>query len=131
VISRTDLRRIARARLRDSEALFDAGRYDGAIYLCGYAIELALKARICRVLNWPGFPATRAEFTPYQSFRTHSLDVLLTLSGWEQRVKRRYPTEWSAVANWDPEMRYTPAGTASRHDAHEMIVSARVLMGFL
>jgi hypothetical protein len=93
VISRTDLRRIARARLRDSEALFDAGRYDGAIYLCGYAIELALKARICRVLNWPGFPATRAEFTPYQSFRTHSLDVLLTLSGWEQRVKRRCPTE--------------------------------------
>jgi HEPN domain-containing protein len=131
VISRTDLRRIARARLRDSEVLFEAARYDGAIYLCGYAIELALKTRICRVLNWPGFPATRAEFASYQSFRTHNLDVLLTLSGRERKVKSQYPAEWSTVVDWDPEMRYTTAGTASRRDALEMIEAARVLMRFL
>ena len=51
MISRTELRRIARARLRDAEVLFGAGRYDGAIYVCGYAIELTLKARICRVMS--------------------------------------------------------------------------------
>src|SRR6266700_3947380 len=101
-MSRSELRKIARARLRDSEVLFDTGRYDGATYLCGYAIELALKARICRVLNWLGYPSTRAEFASYQSFRTHSLDVLLTLSGWEQKTISRYPTEWSVVVDWDP-----------------------------
>jgi HEPN domain-containing protein len=131
MIPRTDLRNIARARLRDSEALFDRGRYDGAIYLCGYAIEVALKARICRTLNWPGFPSTRAEFSDYQSFRTHSLDVLLTLTGIEPRVKLRYPREWSVVATWDPEMRYRSIGTASRRDALEMIESARTLLRVL
>src|SRR6266705_3204007 len=107
MIPRSDIRGIARARLQDSAALFDQGRYDGAIYLCGYAVELALKARICRTLNWAGFPSTRAEFSAYQSFRTHSLDVLLVLSGWEQRLKSRYPAEWLVVADWDPELRYT------------------------
>jgi HEPN domain-containing protein len=131
MISGTELRRIARARLRDSEVLFDAGRYDGAVYLCGYAVELALKARICRVLNWMGFPSTRAEFASYQSFRTHSLDVLLTLSGWEQRIKSRYPTEWSVVADWDPELRYAAVGSATGQDAREMIESARILVRFL
>jgi hypothetical protein len=42
-----ELLKISQARLRDSDALLGAHRYDGAIYLCGYAIELALKARIC------------------------------------------------------------------------------------
>jgi HEPN domain-containing protein len=48
MISRTDLRAIARALLRDAEALLAAKRYDGAFHICGYAVELALKARICR-----------------------------------------------------------------------------------
>lgn len=39
------------------------------MYLCGYAIEVALKARICRTLNWTGFPETRGEFEGYQSCR--------------------------------------------------------------
>jgi HEPN domain-containing protein len=131
MISRTELRRVARARLRDSEVPFDAERYDGAIYLCGYAIELALKARICRILNWPGFPSTRAEFASYQSFRTHSLNVLLTLTDWEQRIKSRLPTEWSVVADWDPELRYATVGTATGQDAQEMIESTRILVRFL
>src|SRR5437660_12799334 len=39
-----DLRAIARARLRDAQALLRAKRFDGAFYLCGYAVELALKS---------------------------------------------------------------------------------------
>ena len=46
-----ELRKIAKARLKDAEALLAAHRYDGAIYLCGYAVELALKARICQTLK--------------------------------------------------------------------------------
>jgi len=47
VISRTDLQKMAQAKLEDAEALLQAKRYDSAVYICGYAIELALKARIC------------------------------------------------------------------------------------
>ena len=99
--------------------------------MAGYAVEIALKARICRTLRWAGYPSTRAEFNSYQSFRTHDLDVLLTLSGVEQKVKTRFLAEWSVVAQWDPEVRYKPIGTAARADAAQLIRAAEVLLGAL
>ena len=75
----TEFDKIARARLDDAKTLFAAARFDGATYLCGYAVEVALKARICRTLNWPEFPSTGSEFQAYRSFQTHELDVLLRL----------------------------------------------------
>ncbi|HEX8407274.1 MAG TPA: HEPN domain-containing protein, partial [Thermoanaerobaculia bacterium] len=66
-----DLRAIAHARLKDAEVLMGANRTDGAGYVCGYAVELALKARICETLNWAGFPENRHEFHNFASFRTH------------------------------------------------------------
>jgi HEPN domain-containing protein len=131
MIPEPELRKIARARLKDSEVLYENRRYDGAIYLCGYAVEVALKARICRTLKWSGFPSTRSEFQPYQSLRTHDLDVLLSLSGCETKIKSRYFTEWSIIATWEPEVRYQSIGTASRSDAFSMLESARTLLGVL
>jgi HEPN domain-containing protein len=60
-----ELRKIARTRLREAEALYQAKQYDGATYLCGYAIEAALKARICKTLNWEGYPSTKKQFQDY------------------------------------------------------------------
>ena len=40
-----ELDNIARARLEDAKTLLAASRFDGATYLCGYAVEVALKAR--------------------------------------------------------------------------------------
>ena len=51
VITINDLRAIAKARLEDATALFNNQRFDGAKYLCGYAAELTLKARICATLD--------------------------------------------------------------------------------
>jgi len=84
--------------------------------------------KFCRTLSWPGYPSTGGEFQPYQSFRTHNLDVLLRLSGVEERVKTTCMTEWSAVATWDPETWYKSIGSATRQAAELMIVSARVLL---
>jgi HEPN domain-containing protein len=86
MISTKDLRTIARARLRAAQVLLLAKRYDGASYLCGYAVELALKARICRTLKWPGFPESAKDFKGFQLLRTHDLEVLLRFSGAEGRV---------------------------------------------
>ncbi len=104
------------------------GRYDGAIYLCGYGIELALKTRICQTLKWPGYPSTNSEFEQYRSFKTHDLDVLLHLAGREQRIKTNFLAEWSAVAQWNPAARYLPIGTAKKDDAHLMISAAKNLV---
>src|SRR5690242_8975791 len=86
VILAADLRKIARARLADAEALYRTNRFDGSVYLCGYAVELSLKYRICKTLGWSDFPSTGGEFKQYQTFRTHDLDVLLHLCGREARI---------------------------------------------
>lgn len=131
MISRRHLRSIATARLRDARVLLRARRYDGAVYLCGYAVEIALKARICRALGWPDFPEDNREFEGYQSLRTHRLDVLLHFSGKEVRVKTRMMAEWSLVEMWRPEMRYRRVGTASRRDAADLITAATRLVSAL
>lgn len=131
MISRLDLRKIARERLADAQALFRARRYDGGVYLCGYAVEIALKARICRTLGWVEFPSTNAEFHSYGSFKTHNLDVLLHLSAREGVVKTRYLADWSTVATWDPEARYKLTGSATRRDLSRMLAAARQLLRVL
>jgi HEPN domain-containing protein len=131
MIPRSELKRLARTRLKDAEVLSSSKRYDGAIYLCGYAIELALKARICRTLNWPEFPETNAEFRELQTFKTHNLDTLLRLSAIETKIKSKSLAEWSIVAAWEPELRYRIAGTATQIKANDMIQATRTLLGVI
>jgi len=119
---------MAQAKLEDAEVLLRAQRYDSAAYLCGYAIELALKARICLNLNWNEYPSSKAEFQKYQSFKTHELDVLLRLSGTEAIMKKKYINEWSAVASWNPERRYKLVGNTSSQQAHAMITATKFLL---
>jgi len=126
MISATDLRRLARERLKDARVLHRSRRHNGAAYICGYVIELALKARICRHLRWAGFPETKSEFD--LSLKTHDLDVLLMLSGQERRIKRNFLAEWSAVAAWDPEVRYKAGVSATRSDVEAMIKAAAALL---
>lgn len=108
--------------------LFNNGRFDGAGYICGYAVELALKARICDTLNWSGFPETRKEFENLQSFKTHNLDVLLSLSGREQMIKQTYLADWSIVGVWNPEARYHTIGQVSAVDAQSFLASTATLL---
>ena len=131
MISTRDLKSAARAYLRDATILLRAKRYDGAYYLCGYSVELALKARICRTLRWSGFPRTRAEFEGRQSLKTHDLEALLQFTGVGARVKAKYFAEWSLVLNWNPEKRYQKTGNSTQQDAADMVASAEKLLGAL
>jgi len=131
VISIENLRAIAEARLQDAKVLYENQRTDGAGYVCGYAVELALKARICATLNWAGFPEKRGEFENLASFKTHKLDVLLALSGQEPRIKTEHFSEWSSVANWDPEARYRTVGQGDALQIGLMLLSAETLLKVL
>lgn len=132
MISIAELQKIAKERLKDSETLFKSKRFEGANYLCGYVIEIALKARICKTLNWKeGFPSSGKEFNDYKSFKTHNLDVLLRLSGVEEKIKTEFLSEWSSLADWNPESRYEPIGTAKSQDVEIMINSAKKFLEIL
>jgi HEPN domain-containing protein len=108
-------------RLRDAQVLLKAKRLDGAFYLSGYAVELALKARICRTLKWREFPQSGREFEDFKSLRTHDLEVLRKFSGIEERVTAKALREWSVVTKWNPEKRYQAIGMLKPLEASEMV----------
>lgn len=123
MITRADLRKTSREYLAAAAILRDNRKYDVAVYLCGYAVEIALKDRICKTLRWQGFPSTKKEFESLSSFKTHNLEILLQLSGTDYRVKPALSGYWSIVTKWDPEQRYNPRGTKTRADADDMIAA--------
>ena len=127
----TELQAIAEARLTDAEELCRAKRFDGAVYLCGYAVELKLKARACLTLGWPEFPATPGEFGPLKSFKTHDLGVLLHLSGRETLVKTKYFPEWSKLQPWDADIRYRVPGSTLETEAENMVSAAKTLLSVI
>ena len=120
-----NLHELSEERLADAQALYDAKRYEGAFYICGYAVEVALKKKICTMLDWDEYP-TNGKL--YGSFKTHDLDVLLHLSGVEKRVS--LSTEWSIVMRWDVEIRYSPE-KQTPENVKLMIEAARSLLGKL
>lgn len=123
MIDVADFERTAQARLEDARVLHRSGRYDGAVYMCGYAVEIALKSRMCRTLGWEGFPETSGEFSEMRLIHTHDLGLLLQLSGMKPTIRQNHFSEWSAISDWEPQVRYRMSGTASEADA-ELTVNA-------
>ena len=131
MLASVTLRSVAAARLADAEVLLANSRFDGAGYICGYAVELALKARVCDVLNWQGYPENRSEFANLLSFKTHNLDVLLALAGRENHIKQQNFADWSIVAAWNPEARYQAIGGVSPADALAFVRATKNLIAVI
>ena len=121
-------------KLVDSEVLFRNHRTLTAVYLAGYAIELALKLKIAKQFNFnAGFPENRSEFNVYlntdnsrerlkdviteiRQIKNHDLKKLLQFSGLEVQIKKNKLDSWSFVSSWDPSLRYQ-LGTKSQEEA--------------
>lgn len=113
-----ELKELAGLRLREAETLFSAGLYDGCVYLCGYVVELGLKARICAVLGITEYPDKRTHF------KTHDFDELKLLAGLEREISVANPLlleNWSVATEWRPEWRYQRAGTFGRAKAEKAL----------
>ena len=133
MISTTDLHSTAREYLRAAKLLRTRNSYDASVYLCGYAVEIALKASICRHLKWAtGFPETNADFQEKGPLlKTHNLKMLIEYTGVQDRVRFLMLTDWSLITKWSPEQRYNPIGTKSQTDANEMIAATQKLLRIL
>jgi HEPN domain-containing protein len=119
------LKDLALLRLREAEALFEAGLYDGAKYLSGYAVELALKARICRLLDVDEYPE-KGELK--RVYAVHDLDQLLLLAGLQKAVdptKNLLFDNWSTAVLWRPERRYDAPGSVTRENAEDTLNAIR------
>jgi HEPN domain-containing protein len=115
--TREELKELSQLRLREAEALFAAGLYDGCVYLCGYVVELALKAVICSTL-------AISEYPNEQMFKTHVFKRLMLLAGLQEQITAANPMllkNWSAATEWESEWRYEPVGTYDRRRAQEVL----------
>lgn len=122
-----ELKELSIERLADAKALFSAGRFEGTFYICGYAIEMALKYKICKTLDWDEFPVSGKGNEKHKSFKTHKFEDLLHYSG-AKKQKNTLIAEWSVVMKWDSEIRYssvkqTPEDTKLMIEATEIILS--------
>lgn len=121
--TRNQLKDLAVLRRREAQVLYETGLYDGARYLAGYVLELALKARICRVLDFEEYPDT-GEFR--RLYATHDLDQLLKLSGLSRKMSLPESAmfdSWSTAVLWKPERRYDIAGSAKLEDVRDILAA--------
>jgi hypothetical protein len=126
VATRKELQDLALLRLQEAETLFSAGFYDGCAYLCGYVVELALKACICRLLDTDDYPAT-GEYK--RVFAVHDLDQLLFLAGLSAKLDPADQTllsNWSLAVPWNPtERRYQAVGSVGQQQALDILNAVR------
>lgn len=121
--TRIELKRLCILRLKEVKVLYDKKLYDGASYLAGYVIELALKARICKILDSDYIVSGNLG----RAFKTHNLEELLLLSGLsnkfslEMSENRDLQVNWSVVLSWNESFRYLPVGSSSKSDIEDLI----------
>ena len=116
-MNRRDVRGLTHIRLAEARALLDAGLYDGAYYLSGYAVECALKACIARKTRIHDFPPKPNTVRDMYTHNVRDLVVLAELrDDLAERVRdcRIFREHWYAVRDWSDESRYVrTAGPAA------------------
>ena len=105
VKTRTDFQQVSAMRIEEAEILLNAGKWDGAYYVAGYAVECALKSCIIeKLMATDAFPDKRFSEQCYQ----HNLTLLLRLADLEEELNRAGPVaaRWSIVKEWSEQSRY-------------------------
>src|SRR6266705_7021678 len=95
--TRAEFQQLAQVRLEEAKALLDLGKWDGAYYLAGYAVELALKACIIKTLMaTDAFPDKEFSKNCY----THSIEKLVALATLESSRKTATDADPDLLNNW-------------------------------
>lgn len=108
-MNRDDFQELAFIRLKEAKILLDNECWDGAYYLCGYAIECALKACISKKTKEHDFPPPRSTIEKYY---THNLKLLMESAGLDIQLKsdmekdKDLEINWNIIVIWNETCRY-------------------------
>lgn len=111
---------LSEIKLKAAELLLKNGFFEDAYYLGGYAFELILKARICKILCIPNFFETdKSKLKPFgkntdkidRSYKVHDYKELIILSGLYKEFSNKltdpiFMADWSVIEMWTEEHRY-------------------------
>lgn len=139
-----ELRKLSKERIKEARILLAADKLDGAKYLGGYAVEHALKYRICKKLGWSSYPPPNPKAGTAQSsswsvtergIKTHDLEILLLFSGEFEAIfaDASLAAAWDNVKGWASEMRYERTAIKQTEKAaiKDMLDSVSVIMRHL
>lgn len=125
-MNRSEFQTLARVRLQDARVLSQAGRFDGAYYLFGLAIECALKACICRNIRRYDFPDRDLAHKSNQ----HELSALVKVAGLgatldaQLKADAAFTANWLIAEGWSIQSRYSSSGQ-SKAEAFERAINDR------
>lgn len=109
-ITRADFQQLADVRIKEAESLLALGLWDGAYYLAGYAVEMALKACIIKkLMATDAFPEKKFSIDCW----THAIGKLLELAGLKAAWNTATTTDatlsgnWGIANEWSEQTRYS------------------------
>jgi hypothetical protein len=109
-VNRTEFQQLAEVRIEEAAVLLAAGKWDGAYYMAGYAVECGLKACIAKRTVAESFPPDR-KFV--EGCYSHNLPQLRGLADLNDLFDTDAPhgsllrRNWDAVKEWSEATRYT------------------------
>src|SRR5580692_7453568 len=101
-ISRAELQKIADMRIEEAKILLDKGKWSGAYYLAGYAVECGFKACIAKRTKKHSFPDKAFVNKCY----VHDVEQLLGCTTILPLMDRAFELNWAIVKDWDEKSRY-------------------------
>ena len=131
----SELAAASRQRLADAQALFNASRWRGAMYMAGYAVECLLKTRLIHIYDCKNLRELedllrqRSILPENRTVFTHQLEDLLRLTpGYNRLIRNREMLPlFNKVNQWTPNWRYTSKST-HRREATEFMISIESFM---
>jgi len=125
-------------RLDDARTLLNAGRWRGAMYMSGYAVECLIKTKLmqnysCRNLyELENELQRRGILASHATIFTHHLELLLRLTQAFDRLKQNqvlWP-QFNIINRWVPAWRYT-SDLANRQDAEDFLEAVLDIMQWI
>ncbi|NQU21104.1 MAG: HEPN domain-containing protein [Candidatus Nealsonbacteria bacterium] len=122
-MNRSDFIELARLRIQEAQVLLANEKPEGAYYLCGYAVECALKACIARQTKEHDFPDKKIVDQSY----SHNLVKLVGVGRLETALESRirsdptFNTHWSIVKDWSEQSRYERHSSEQAHNLYTAV----------
>jgi hypothetical protein len=108
-VTRADFQALADVRIAEAKGLLDLGMWDGAYYLAGYAMEVALKACVIKkVMETDAFQDKKFS----EKCWTHDIGELVVLAGLKPAWSAATAADgdlsgnWGIAKEWTEQKRY-------------------------
>ena len=106
-MTRSEFQQMAEVRIEEAGVLLAAGKWDGAYYLAGYAVECGLKACVAKLSRAEEYPPREVK-----DYYTHDLERLCKTAKLERLLKTErvantaFEGYWTTAVVWDEQSRY-------------------------